>query len=184
MRFNPTEYWDDRYRSGRDSGAGSRGQAAEHKAIMVNSIVAEHGIRSIIDWGCGDGQVLSLITPDVHYTGVDISQVIIEHVAATHANARRVFVPIDDANDLHADMALSLDVIFHLPDDGDYRRHLEQVFGSARRLVLIHATDHDGGRTSIHCLWRRWTPDIPEGWELTRRPADPSMTGFYLCERR
>lgn len=180
--FDPARYWDDRYASGGDSGIGSCGINARRKAAVVNRIAGDYKIGGIVDWGCGDGQVLTHIDLDaVDYTGVDISRTAIRWLAAGFPDLR--FVHTDDAGGIRADLALSLDVLFHLPDDGDYRAHLAQVFTSARRLVLVHATDHDGGRTARHVRWRRWTPDIPDGWTLVERPADPAVTGFFLCER-
>jgi hypothetical protein len=65
--------------------------------------------------------------------------------------------------------------------------HLLQVFSSARKLVLAHSTDHDGGRTAHHVLWRRWTPEVearfPQ-WELVEQPDDPTAIDFYLFRFR
>jgi SAM-dependent methyltransferase len=182
MIWDSAAFWDRRYASGRTSGPGSEGDAARFKAETINRLIAEYNIGSVVDWGCGDGTVLSMITDDVDYVGVDISRVALRRLAQWSAHRR--FVHLDDAAALTADLALSLDVIFHQVDNGNYHRHLEQIFGSARRLVLVHATDHDGGRTATHVRWRRWTPDIPDGWQIIERPADPAAVGFYLCERR
>jgi hypothetical protein len=180
--FDPERYWDRRYETGRTSGAGSEGYAAQVKAEYINSVVADWGVKSIVDWGCGDGEVFRQITDSVGYTGVDISLVAISRLATWYPD--RTFHHLPSAPDgLEADMAMSLDVIFHLPSDRDFVAHLHQVFGSARQLVLIHATDHDGGRTAKHVRWRRWTPSIPRGWRVVDRPGDPTREGFYLVER-
>lgn len=56
--FNTSEYWEMRYRSGRDSGRGSYGLLAEFKADVLNTFVASHGVRMVLEWGCGDGNQL------------------------------------------------------------------------------------------------------------------------------
>ena len=66
------KYWEDRYARGGTSGAGSYGRAAEWKAQIVNAWVRELGITSVIDWGCGDGNQLSLADYP-RYLGLDRS---------------------------------------------------------------------------------------------------------------
>nr|BFF27640.1 hypothetical protein GCM10025732_56050 [Glycomyces mayteni] len=52
-------YWEKRYADGGNSGGGSRGTNAEFKAEVLNKFTAEHGIESVIEFGCGDGEQLS-----------------------------------------------------------------------------------------------------------------------------
>lgn len=188
MTFDPQAYWDERYRAGSTSGAGSEGDCARLKASVVNWIIAHHRVKSVIDWGCGDGEVLKLITREVNYTGIDASPTIIQR--HKHSDPRedrfkgsRYFhVDHPAVEGITADMALSLDVLFHFPDDESYRAYLNRVFASARRVVLIHATNHDGGRTARHVRWRRWEDDVPADWRVTERTADPEELGFYVLE--
>ena len=53
-------YWEDRYRTGHDSGAGSSGRLAAFKAEFLNGLVADHNVSSVIEFGCGDGRQLAL----------------------------------------------------------------------------------------------------------------------------
>lgn len=181
-RFDPGAYWDRRYADGRDSGAGSRGETGRSKAAYVNHVIkaAAADVRSVIDWGCGDGQVLAHITSAIDYVGVDVSPTIIERVSREHPG-RRFY--LEDAPGVMADLALSMDVLFHFPDDGAYLAYLDRLFGSARRLVLIYSTDYDGGQTARHVRWRHWTPDVADrfpDWRLVEHHPDPSSPGFYL----
>ncbi|MGZ4333195.1 MAG: hypothetical protein ACXVRJ_02835, partial [Gaiellaceae bacterium] len=66
-------YWERRYRSGGDSGQGSYGPHADHKAAFLNGFVADRGIGSVIEFGCGDGNQLSLARYPT-YLGLDVSQ--------------------------------------------------------------------------------------------------------------
>src|SRR5579859_8234848 len=53
-------YWEERYRAGGNSGAGSYGRLAEFKAEVLNGFVHSRGIRSVVEFGCGDGAQLAL----------------------------------------------------------------------------------------------------------------------------
>ncbi|MGD9858413.1 MAG: hypothetical protein AB7U20_26025 [Planctomycetaceae bacterium] len=55
-----SDYWVRRYRKGRNSGGGSYGRLAEFKAQVLNDLVREHRIQTVIEFGCGDGNQLAL----------------------------------------------------------------------------------------------------------------------------
>jgi len=71
------DYWRQRYKAGGTSGAGSYHKLAKFKAEVLNAFVKEHGIRTIIEYGCGDGNQLSL-SEYPSYIGFDVSQKAIE----------------------------------------------------------------------------------------------------------
>jgi hypothetical protein len=186
IRFDAAAYWDRRYRNGRTSGAGSEGVAAVRKARYVSALIERESVRSVVDWGVGDGTVLEHIKLDgVGYVGVDVSPTILDRLRTRFAGVGDFLLP-DDTAGCRAELALSLDVIFHLVDDREYELYMRQLFDSSSRLVLIYSTDHDGGRTARHVLWRHWTPYVrrsfPE-WSLEEHPTDPKAFGFYLYRR-
>jgi hypothetical protein len=53
-------YWDRRYKLGGTSGAGSYGKFAEFKAEVINDFVLAKQVSSVIEYGCGDGNQLTL----------------------------------------------------------------------------------------------------------------------------
>ncbi|MBI9084342.1 MAG: hypothetical protein JEZ11_12140 [Desulfobacterales bacterium] len=67
------EYWERRYAQGGTSGAGSYGRLAEFKAEVLNTFVEERGVQNIIEFGCGDGNQLSLAKYP-SYVGLDASK--------------------------------------------------------------------------------------------------------------
>ncbi|MEM6772492.1 MAG: hypothetical protein AAF597_18085, partial [Bacteroidota bacterium] len=69
---NSAAYWEARYRKGGNSGAGSYGELARYKAEVINAFIEEHGIESVIEFGCGDGHQLGLLKM-TNYLGVDVS---------------------------------------------------------------------------------------------------------------
>lgn len=190
IEYTPAGYWERRYRDGRTSGAGSEGDEGQYKADYVSDFIHNRDITSVIDWGCGDGQVLELIRlEDAKYLGTDVSS-----TARDLAQGRRPelsFVPPNDIvdNGVTADLALSMDVLFHLPDDADYFEYLDRLFGSSTRFVMIYSTNYAGGRTARHVFRREFTPDIAErfpDWELTtvETPLREGLASFFMYEKK
>ena len=71
--YGSAEYWERRYRERENSGSGSGsyGRLAEFKAEVINSFISENGIRSVLEFGSGDGNQLSLFKIE-DYTGFDV----------------------------------------------------------------------------------------------------------------
>jgi hypothetical protein len=187
IQYTPAGYWNRRYREGRTSGAGSEGEEGAYKARYVSEFIRDHNVTSVIDWGCGDGQVLELI--DLHgalYHGVDCAPTIVERM-------RRKFpqhsFSTDEGTQPTAELAISMDVLFHLPSDDDYSAYLRNLFGRSRRFVVIYATNYAGGRTARHVFRREFTPDIAErfpDWELTtvETPLREGLASFFVYEKK
>lgn len=168
-------YWENRYATGGNSGAGSRGKTAKAKAVAVNKYVALHRITSVLDIGCGDGYVAKMLrVPD--YLGVDISPAALELARAR--NAGKLFELLGDQ--APRECHLSFEVMHHLITEEEYQAHMALLF-SAQHHVLVWATDFDRAGAP-HVLHRHWTPDVPEGWELAHyQPWKPA--GFYAYRR-
>src|SRR5580700_4696798 len=66
-------FWEKNYQNGSTSGDGSYGMLAQGKAEFLNTFVGGNGIRSIIEFGCGDGHQLSLAAYP-RYVGLDVSR--------------------------------------------------------------------------------------------------------------
>jgi len=67
------DYWERRYAQGGTSGSGSYARLAEFKAEVLNAFVQERHIQSVIEFGCGDGNQLSLARYP-SYVGLDVSK--------------------------------------------------------------------------------------------------------------
>jgi SAM-dependent methyltransferase len=185
MTFDPIAYWQMRYAlTRRGSGPGSRGDYAEAKAAYVNRLIRLGRLRRVVDWGCGDGVVAAKIHAP-NYTGLDVSPEALDSCRRLAADPGRSWILFDGWTPPalgRQDLALSLDVLFHLTDDALYRRHLALVFGSAR-FVCISAANHDE-TVAEHVRHRTFLDDIPAGWRIVDRPADPKKIGLYLLRRR
>lgn len=194
IEYTPAGYWDRRYREGRTSGAGSEGDEGAYKAAYLSDFIAEHDVTSVVDWGCGDGQVLDLVDlHDAQYIGVDVSRTIIDRMRNRFADAgpRYLFHTADAFKSVTwrpFDLALSFDVLFHFPDEADYFAYLDNLFGSAEKYVMIYATNYAGGRTARHVFRREFTPDVAErfpDWELTtvETPLREGLASFFVYEK-
>ncbi len=114
-------YWDNRYKIGGDSGFGSKGDLLTYKAETINEIIKEFGAKSVVDLGCGDGNLARLIECE-EYTGYDISQEAINIASKKRKGNFTTEVPEGEF-----DIALSIDIIGHITDKGDLRDHLNYL---------------------------------------------------------
>lgn len=203
MSFNSAEYWEKRYQSGRNSGAGSYGRLAKYKAQVLNEFVAENNIESVIEWGCGDGNQLKLAKYP-KYIGLDVSEKSIEICQSEFANDHtKEFIWINPVNnhvslDIRAELSLSLDVIFHLVEDEVFEDYMKNLFNSATRFVIIYSSNmSDTGDTAEHVKHRKFTDWIGEkvkSWRQMDYQGNPftfdgsdadntSFADFYIYQK-
>lgn len=169
MTFSSARFWEERYASGGNSGDGSYGESAQFKARFLNEFVAQHGIRTVVEFGCGDGNQLSLAEYPA-YIGYDVSeaagQMCVERFAgdATKQFWRYVATP-PLVPDPPGDLSLSLDVIYHLVEDDVYQQHLTDVFAASSRYAILYTTDSavtSNEGTAAHVLHRPVMADVAE----------------------
>ena len=166
-------YWQDRYASGGNSGAGSYGELAEFKAEILNQFVSENDIRTVIEFGCGDGNQLTLAHYPM-YRGLDVSPTAIARCRTIFEGDRTKSFDLLDANPVEtADLALSLDVIYHLVEDRVFEEHMRRLFAAATRFVVIYSSnsDENSGYENSHVRQREFTTWVDRncpGWSLTR----------------
>ena len=182
-RFPGSEaYWERHYVAGGDSGPGSRGELAQYKAGFVNDFVRAHDVRSVLDLGCGDGGQLALADYPT-YIGMDVSVTALRAcVARFRGDEAKTFLPYaagavsDPGGLLRADLALSMDVLFHLVEDEIFAAYLHDLFGFADRFVIVYASDGDR-QSTIGSVTDRgftaWVRDNLPGWELSHREPNP-----------
>jgi SAM-dependent methyltransferase len=190
------DYWERRYRSGLTSGLGSYGPLAAFKAEIINGFVRGHGVRTVVEFGCGDGHQLGLAEYP-SYLGLDVSKSAID---ICHQRFRgdptKSFLWYDPArtinlaNFIKADLTLSLDVIYHLTEDHVYARYLEDLFSTSLKYVIVYSSDREGGRSVPHVRHRNFTRDVTRdqaGFRLIgsieNRYPEQSSSSFFLYER-
>lgn len=192
--FDPGYYWERRYRDGRTSGAGSEGDEGAYKAAYLSKFIADHDVKTVVDWGCGDGQVLEQVElHDAQYIGVDISPLMVARMRNDPAfpEPRYLFHTVESYSTgtrTQFELAVSMDVLFHFPDDHDYGDYLLRLFMTAEKYVMIYSTNYAGGRTARHVYRREFTRDIAEHfpeWELTiaEVPLREGLASFFVYEK-
>ncbi len=97
-----------------------------------------------------------------------------------------------------AELALSLDVIYHLVEDTVYETYMTHLFTMASRFVIIYSSDMEDATLAKHVIHRKFTSWVSKemlGWELSQRiqnryPHDPktpnetSFSDFYVYTNR
>lgn len=166
-------FWEEQYRRGGDSGAGSKGRLAEFKAEIINEFVARESISSVIEFGCGDGQQL-LLSRYPKYLGIDVSQTAIDKCRTRFVkNADVQFLTYEEYQGEVADLALSLDVIFYLVEDRVFDSYMSRLFDAATRYVVIYSSNFESepAPTAAHVRNRQftlWVAAHRHEWQLIR----------------
>jgi hypothetical protein len=188
IRFRDSlSYWSSRYAARGTSGVGSYDAQARYKAEYLNHFVRENAIASVIEFGCGDGNQLGLADYP-RYIGIDVAgRAIRRCIDSFGDDPTKSFMAYDShafadrARFLHADLALSLDVVFHLVEDDVYEAYMHALFNAADRFVVIYARDRDESPAlKRHVRWREFTPWVEAnatGWALAR--VEPTPVAEY-----
>jgi hypothetical protein len=149
MDKNLIYYWDNRYKGDGNSGAGSYGKSAKYKADIVNKCISKYHIKTIADFGCGDGNQISYFSGFINYCGYDISPYIVNKCRKKFSETPNITFT-SDINELPlSDLCLSLDVIYHVVDKDDYEVYLTQLFQKSLKFVLIYSTNYNDIRDEL-----------------------------------
>ena len=181
--FSSSEYWENRYAQGKNSGAGSYGLLAQFKAEVINQFVNENSIMSVIEFGCGDGNQLTLANYP-KYLGLDVSDTSINKCRVTfNGDSTKEFRLLNHYNGEKADLVLSLDVIYHLIEDHVFHKYMETLFKASNKFVIIYSSDMVIGNTAEHVKHRKFTNWIKENkndWNLFKfiKNKFPDHTGM------
>lgn len=165
-------YWRKIYEANASSGPGSYGREANEKASVINDFVTENNIKTVVELGCGDGNQLSYLNIK-KYIGLDISIDAVEICRERFKNdASKSFLCYDpmeyDVNTLPfiPEMALSLDVIYHLVVDEYYEKYMEHLFSVSSKYVAIYAIDLENKYSGGHVRHRKFSD-----WILKNHPT-------------
>jgi len=203
--FDSKKYWEDRYVSKSNSGAGSYGRLALFKAEVINDFVEKNNINSAIEFGCGDGNQLSLLKIP-KYIGLDVSKKSIELCkgifAADQSKSFFLYDPQYFINKTHVfetDLTMSLDVIFHLVENEIFEKYMHDLFSCSKKYVIIYSsnTDDQGKFMAQHVLLRKfsnWIEKNASNWKLITKinnkyplnnnPEEESLSDFYIYTKK
>jgi hypothetical protein len=191
-----TNYWEENYAKGGDSGPGSYGLLGRGKADFLNTFVREQKVESVIEFGCGDGNQLSLAEYP-YYVGLDVAKVAIGLCKRRFADdpTKSFFLYdsdsfVDRAGFFRADMAISLDVVYHLIEDRVFHEYMSHLFSAGERYVVVYSTNDVRQDTAPHVRDREfslWIDRHCPRWRLVkaeRGPGDlPRRADFFVYAR-
>lgn len=198
--FNSMKFWEDNYLQGGNSGAGSYRHLAKFKADTLNSFIKDNDIASLVEIGCGDGNQLSLLEIS-SYTGIDVSETIIRKNRELFCDDRsKVFYHTSERNlytAKHYELAISLDVIFHLIEDKVYVEYMADLFNIADKFVIIYSSNHEEISPWPEYRHRKFTRYVMENepnWKLIQyipnkyqyiigKEEDTSTSDFYIYKK-
>jgi SAM-dependent methyltransferase len=200
--FNSRKYWEKRYQTGGNSGAGSYNHLAKFKASVVNDFIKAHDINNVLEFGCGDGNNLALYNI-ANYIGIDISITAINICKEKFVDdISKFFFTIEQFAHSKKDfcekieLVLSLDVIYHLIEDDVFDEYMGNLFNSSSKYIMIYASNFDE-ILSQHVKHRKFTNWIEKNrpdWKLKEfiknkypydknNPKNTSFADFYIFEK-
>jgi len=198
------KYWEDRYQQHGNSGSGSYHHLAESKAEFLNEFVLRNKINTVLEFGCGDGNQLTLAKYP-KYIGLDVSPTavkmcynlfITDQTKSFYLYNSLAFY--DRAGLFNADLTISLDVLFHLVEPEIFKNYIHHLFVSSTKYVIIYASDYNQKEEPIyrHENRRNFTSYVNKnikGWKLkeiikNKYPVDKykergSLSDFYIYEK-
>jgi len=148
------EYWDERYKAGFTSGAGSYGDLAAFKADTINTFIEENSVKSVIEFGCGDGNQLKLMHYP-KYLGLDIASSAVEKCrqsfSGDDSKSFRLYSPQFFSNNglIQANLVVCLDVLYHIIPENEYIKTLDDIFSCSDNSVILY-TDVDMFKTNTY----------------------------------
>ena len=196
-------YWEERYQKGGTSGSGSYNRLAAFKAEVLNQFVEKNNITTVIEFGCGDGNQLSLANYP-QYIGLDVAPSAISLCTEKFAGdtTRSFFLYnsgaiTDNHGVFRAQLSLSIDVIFHLVEDDIFENYMHHLFNAGEMYVIIYASNFNKNQI-MHEKDRNFTSWVEKNrkeWELTEKitnrypydPADPENTSkadFFIFRKK
>ena len=195
-KFNSANYWCARYLNNGNSGAGSYGRLAQFKADVINSFVKENNVKSVIEYGFGDGNQLSLFNFE-QYLGFDVSDKVVDICRQKFKNyPDYVFKNLKEYKGDKAELVLSLDVVYHLIEDEIFDSYMKRLFASADKFVIIYSSNKNE-KHCTHVKHRKFTDWIDANvshWKLLKfipnkytydanNQKETSFADFYIYSR-
>lgn len=194
LGYSERTYWEARYASGGNSGAGSYGPEGQWKTEQVRYAAVKHAVESILDLGSGDGAMADSLfraLPKVAYRGVDIAP---SAVARCKKDAPpNATFEVGDFTDPdfsgEADLVLCLDVLFHLHDQEAHDAATAAILRSFRKVAVVAAWNPSivkeyKGKFAEHTFYRPFV--VPSEYDTLEViiPHCTSKTLYVITKRQ
>ena len=189
--FSSSKFWDERYKKGETSGAGSYGVLCDFKNEILNNFIKENEITELYDMGYGDGNQIEGLKVN-NYIGLDVSptacKMCNEKYKGDETKKFHLYMntPLEDMYKKR-DLAISLDVIYHLVEDDVYNMYMKNLFNLSKKYVVIYSNDTETNLPGRHMRCRKFTDYVNENypeWKLLKKIKNqyPELTSadFYI----
>lgn len=132
-----SDYWETRYQKGGSSGSGSVGLSRLIKWRTINKHV-DIKKSSVIDVGCGDLSFWKGKTCR-DYTGIEMSPTRYKENVDLRPDFKFINSNAADYQNIKkADVVFCFDMLFHIMDDGDYLKILENVVKYSNGHIFVY----------------------------------------------
>lgn len=192
-------FWENKYAKGGNSGPGSYNRLARFKASVLNYFVIKNHINTVIEFGSGDCNQLSLANYK-NYIGYDVSQTAVKICQKKFNNDKtKTFIYMGDnfPKDKKADLSMSLDVLYHILEDNVFNSYMINLFNSSNKYVCIYSSNVEKpwAKHVRHRKFTDWIKKyIPNEWKLKqyipnkypfdiRKPDSTSLADFFFYEK-
>jgi SAM-dependent methyltransferase len=189
--FNSKNYWENRYQNNGNSGLGSYGSEAEFKANYINDIIAKFGIKTITDFGCGDGNQISLLKGFEQYNGYDFSPKAVNICAEKFKEDSKYNFEINPDDLPVSDVTMSLDVTYHIIEDDYFEAYMHNLFKKSNKFVLIYSVNstNNGGlathlKNRLFVDWIKANYPMYEQINYTKFEGKTNGVGFFLFAKQ
>ena len=155
----------------------------------------DNNIKSVIEFGCGDGNQLSLFSFP-NYIGLDVSTTAIKLCMKRFKDDKMKSFFLYDSEcfeDNHsifkADLALSLDVIYHLIENSIFELYMKHLFSSSNKYVIFYSDDINTNQKyhEKHRQFSKWVEVNLPKWKLINkiknRYPNESCADFYIYKK-
>jgi trans-aconitate methyltransferase len=164
---------------------------------VLNDFVREQNIKTVIEFGCGDGNQLSLACYPA-YSGFDVSTEAVKICKEMfNSCSTKKFDLVDNYKGESAELALSLDVLYHLIEDSVFESYIKRLFESSTKFTIIYSSNTNEQIKPIsphvkHRKWSDWVAMNIKDWKLIRHIPNKypyngdcqisSFSEFYIYE--
>ena len=153
----------------------------------------------MIEWGCGDGNQL-MLADYPEYVGYDVSKEAVGKCQELfRGDNSKQFLwsgAADFVSEMTGDLALSLDVLYHLVEDDIFELYMQRLFESSTKYVCIYSCNFDR-YSAAHVRCRKFTDYIDRhmpDWRLVKKinneypydekdPLNTSWSDFYIYKK-
>jgi cyclopropane fatty-acyl-phospholipid synthase-like methyltransferase len=153
----------------------------EEQRAMVGRLIAMVQPDSVLEVGCGEGDLIEGHAVG-RYVGVDVSSEAVSHARLKHPGGDFVVGSLDKP--VEADVVVGLDVLTETATASDYRRTVELLWESTRRVLVVSGYEappgDDDARATFHEALSSTLSRVAPNAEVYPIAANGPLTTFTV----